>query len=94
MVQPPSVVLLLVSLASAVSTTLARALGQLNVRVCNRGTVPLQVVVAHIQGTVLVYSWRILGKTISAGWCDEYDGQSGEALVAFGAKNSEGRSCR
>src|SRR5262245_28298489 len=90
MFQPRTVVLLLVLVTSVVSPTLARAQGQLNVRVCNKGTVPVQVVVAHAQGT-FVYSWAVVGKTIAAGWCDEFYGQSGEALVAFGAKDSRGR---
>lgn len=32
---------------------------------------------ARAQGT-FVYSWAVVGKTIAAGWCDEFHGQSGE----------------
>jgi hypothetical protein len=90
MFQPRTVVVLLVALiASLVAPTMARA-QVLELRVCNRGSAPVQVVVAHAQGT-FVYSWRVLGKTIEPGWCDEFYGQSVEALVGFGARDSRGR---
>jgi hypothetical protein len=90
MFQPRTVVLPLVLLSCLVQPTTARAQGQLRLWACNKGTVPVQVVVAHAQGT-FVYSWAVNGKTIAPGGCEEFPGQSGEALVAFGAKDSRGR---
>lgn len=90
MFRPRTVVPLLVLLWFLVQPTTARAQGVSDLRACNKGTVPVQVVVAQAQGT-FVYSWAVLGKTIAPGWCDEFPGQSVETLIAFGAKDSRGR---
>ena len=84
-----TVVRVLALVAFLVPPTLARA-QVFQLRACNRGSVPVQVVVAHAQGT-FVYSWAVAGKTIAPGWCDEFPGQSLEALIAFGARDSRGR---
>jgi hypothetical protein len=89
MCHPRTVALLLALVTFLVLPTLAPA-QVLRLRACNRGSVPVEVIVAHAQGT-FVYSWLVDGQTIAPGWCNEFPGPSLEALIAFGARDPRGR---